>query len=170
MAFPYSKSLANLVVELTTRHSNWILLYGITLLTQPFCISIGNQCWYQYNALESDQNASHLLTNFMVDHHFFTAFLLGKADFLYSPKGSVVFVLLLQSWQPITSLWLLQILLVSQVLGFLRGRCWITVVCNKVASKKSQRVFMTVSVLSRGYVGIYWRRSHQKQTAFIPVS
>ena len=68
----------------------------------------------------------------------------------------------LQWRQSVSGLWLLKILFGSQALGFLRRRCRESLECHKVPYKRSYTVFVRVTVLPRGFMGIYWRQSHQK--------
>ena len=63
-----------------------------------------------------------------------------------------------------------KILFGSQVMGFLRGRCWKLLGCQKVPSKESYALFVGATILPRGYVGICWRWSHQKKTVSFSVS
>ena len=58
----------------------------------------------------------------------------------------------------------------SLVLGFHRGSCRELLECHRVPFKKSYAVFVRAAVLPRGYVGIYWRQSHQKKAMFLYAS
>ena len=162
-------------------------MYGTTLLLPSFCLTaIGNlwQCEYTApnNVLKIFGNH---LTNFYVQPLLLPC--PGQPSFsgvLISPNAPeaawrvclIAFCCayhhlkpMWPSCQPISGLWLLKILLGSQVLRVLGWRYLDSLECHKMPPQKSNAVFVRASVLPKRNVSSIWRRSHQTETVLFPI-
>ena len=167
-------------------------LYGIALLMPPLCLTAGGNLWqYHHKALGIHKRPLVTpLTNFMVDHHLCAipvSLLPRECWYPQLPQrqcGTFAWITFScepslyanghlkpkrQSCQPISSLQLLRCCSVLMSWVFSEGdveNYWSATRCHL----KSPAPHLWAVVLSKGSVGIYWRRLHQKKTLSFSVS